>query len=379
MKKYSFHSINHHCEGEKGHFYNYHLSVQQAALSCCKSVNVYIPFKAHFFEEPPGWIRFFNPFNSRRKRRRFWRDLCRLFRKKEQDKRIFFLEFFGKKDFTLIALAAIFFAKKSDQFWVLYRLDFKGREKKSIQLFSKLLQWRLKDHFIPLTDSELLADIFSRWFGKRPLVMPIPHTFVSKEKKKQQKRLICYVGGGRQNQGREILSTLMTLPDPASKRFEFSLPGDFLFPPIENKLRVKLRKISTTKKEYQAAIDRCDIFLLPCDPIAYKRGTSGLFVEAVVSGKLPFVKEGSWLAHELRRFDLSELIIDWESHEIFSQLILLIEDKRVREKFKVMQSTYQNYHSEQNFSAIFQKLTNLIDSDSFHAAEIDGANPLVAR
>ena len=107
---------------------------------------------------------------------------------------------------------------------------------------------------------------------------------------------------------------------------------------------------SLSREEYLTWLLGSDIILLPYDPIIYRMATSGIFVEAVCAGKIPLVKKGSWLAHELIKFDLTELIVDWENPLFFSHLTFLIKSVKIREKLEIMQLTYQQFHSVESFS-----------------------------
>jgi len=101
------------------------------------------------------------------------------------------------------------------------------------------------------------------------------------------------------------------------------------------------------REEYVAQLAKSDIILLPYDPVAYYARTSGLFVEAICAGKVVFTREGSWLAHELHRYDLHELITDFASLE---HMISIAQDAEVLKKLARMQQAYQKFHSVENFA-----------------------------
>jgi hypothetical protein len=144
----TFHSIAYFAQNEgAGHFYHYHRAVQKAMELHLNQVSVYVPQNADFAETPPGWKKWFNSFYNRRNRKKFWKDCVRLFQQPSTTSRIFFIEFFGRRDFLLYSLAATLFAGKKDLFWILYRDDLTIRRKKDlkvIRLFSKLLKWKFK-------------------------------------------------------------------------------------------------------------------------------------------------------------------------------------------------------------------------------------------
>ena len=362
----TFHSIAYFAQHEgSGHFYHFHRSVQKALEPILKDVSVYVPANAHFEYLPNGWKKWFSPFYNRSSRRKFWKDCRRLFRRPATDPRIFFIEFFGRRDFVLYSLAALLFAGKKDVLWILYRDDLNIRRKKDlkvIRLFSKLLNWKFKKRFVPLTDSELLADIYAQWFGKHPVVFPVlyaqyqPVTITPK-----QKWTCSWLGSPRSEKGSVEIARLVQIQDPASERIELDISGATYFPAVKNQISIHLRKAFLTEDEYYASLARSDIVLLPYDPLKYKMRTSGVFVESILAGKIPVVRDGSWLAYELKRFDLYELILDWEHPQFFTHLLSIVESPALLPKLVRMQQAYLNFHGEHNFARLLQELSCACD------------------
>ena len=74
-----------------------------------------------------------------------------------------------------------------------------------------------------------------------------------------------------------------------------------------------------TRTEYLMQLAISDLVLLPYDALAYKERTSGIFIETIVAGKMPAVTRGTWMAGELARYDLSELIVDWNAPAVLTR------------------------------------------------------------
>ena len=356
----SFHSIAYFTEHEaSGYFYNYHLSVQKALLSKVTTAHVYVSNKAAFAEHPEGWKKWFSPVFNRANRRKFWKECRALYKTKSENKRIFFLEFFGRRDFVLFAASAALFSKKSDTFWILYRDDLEIRRKKDlkmIRLLSKLLQWKVKQRFIPLTDNELLADFYQGWFGRRPIVLPVVSTVYKPVEKVHKTHLrLSWLGAPRPDKGSKEISHLVQIQDPQAKNITLEVSGATHFPPPKNQLEISLRRVFLTAKEYYDSLERSDVVLLPYDQ-KYARRTSGVFVEAILAGKIPVVKEGSWLSHELKRFDLTELIVDWEDPLFFTNLFPLLQNEKILARLEKMQQAYVSFHGEKNFAESLRAL-----------------------
>jgi len=355
----TFHSIAYFAQNESsGHFYHYHKSVQEALKPHLAHVAVYVPKNSHFVNPPQHWQKWFSPFYNKSNRKKFWKDCVRLFRQKSDGKRIFFIEFFGRRDFFLYSMAAFLFAKKNDTLWVLYRDDLTIRNKKDLRMIrfcSKLL--KKKCDLKPLTDNELLADYYSPWFGQRPTVLPILTAKHSPFKVSKKKKLVCsWLGNPRPDKGAHEIAHLVEIEDPASSKIELSVSGATFFPPIKNQVDLQLRRVALAEDEYFEALSRSDVILLPYCPRLYKQRTSGVFVEAILMGKVPVVKAGSWLAHELSRFDLDELILDWNAPDFFSNLFVIVSDSKIITKLKKMQEAYLAFHGEDNFAKSLQKV-----------------------
>lgn len=360
----TFHSIAYFAQHEgSGHFYHFHRSVQKALEPILKDVSVYVPENAHFDNLPKGWKKWFSPFYNRSSRRKFWKDCTRLFRDPSTGPRIFFIEFFGRRDFVLYSLAALLFAGKNDVLWVLYRDDLNIRRKKDrkvIRFFSKLLNWKFQKRFVALTDSELLADTYAGWFGKRPMIFPVLYAKYQPVAIPTKQKWICtWLGCPRSEKGALEIARLVQIQDPVSGRIELDISGAAYFPAVKNQISIHLRKAFLTEDEYYASLSRSDIVLLPYDPVKYKLRTSGVFVESILAGKIPVVKDGSWLAHELKRFDLYELILDWEHPHFFSHLLSVVATSTLLPKLAHMQQTYLDFHGEQNFTRLLQELSNI--------------------
>ncbi len=334
--------------------------MQKALEPVLKDVYVYVPANAHFENLPKGWKKWFSPFYNRSSRRKFWKDCIRLFRGPATGPRIFFIEFFGRRDFFLYSLAALLFAGKKDVLWILYRDDLSIRRKKDLKIirfFSKVLNWKFQKRFIPLTDSELLADIYAQWFGKRPVIFPVLYAQYQPVAIPSKQKWVCtWLGSPRSEKGAAEISRLVQIQDPASERIELDISGATYFPAVKNQISIHLRKAFLSEEEYHASLSRSDIALLPYDPQKYKLRTSGVFVESILAGKIPVVRDGSWLAHELKRFDLHELILDWDHPQFFTHLLTVVGNPNLLPKLMRMQQAYLAFHGEHNFASLLQNL-----------------------
>lgn len=343
----------------EGHDYIYHLEVQKAARSLGLESYVMLPIGYGALTLPKNWISTFRKTNSAIKR---WLDFAKIFRTRSFQ-RIFFLESFTTKDLILLATAALIFLPKEDRICLLFRynLEFVRYGGKIHTLLCYLLRKKLDKNFLLLSDSELIARSLQKKWAVTVKVMPIPHGRCQHAKKNgsSNEKIHCWwPGSPREAKGLKEIQRLFSLKDPHVALCEIIVHEQTPLSSTENSLVCKRLNGNLSREEYERQLYQSDIILLPYDPIIYKESTSGIFVEAICAGKMVLVKEGSWLAHELRRFDLGALIVDWENPLFFSHLADLTKNISLKEGLCKMQEDYRKYHSVESFA---NKLSELLD------------------
>jgi len=320
----------------KGHQFAYHEAIQK---------ELDLPFQAYLSKQhridrlPKGWIPFFSKKDNRKLSplatlRRAW-EFGKLFRKKETFPRVFFLESFNTSDLCAFYLAARFYLKKQDSLLLLFRYDLKK--------IQTALAKRLRATY--LSDSAPIVEQFAQR-GLKAHLLPIPHTETVDIKPTPNKEILCWwPGQPRPAKGKKEICALLK----REKRNDFKI----LF---SQELEIKSALIPyqhlptpLLRKEYVHWLYKIDIVLLPYDPITYRSSTSGIFVETIIAGKVPLVKEGSWLSHELKKFDLHDLILDWSRPDFFSHAKYLLNSADIQKKLKKMQEAYLAYHSPKSF------------------------------
>ncbi len=111
-----------------------------------------------------------------------------------------------------------------------------------------------------------------------------------------------------------------------------------------------------------------DVILLPYDSAIYAARTSGIFCEAISAGKLTVVIDGIWIASELRRHKLDELIIDRHGDNLAERVFQLHEDAEVRRKIVEMQMAYRALHNTHGFTSalecVYQEIGGRLSSGS---------------
>lgn len=355
-----FRSFAHYATSQTGHVYGYQVFCQKALQILGKE---FIGYTTEESALPEDWVRWFPAQFKRKGRWAFWKKCAALFRQ-SRDESVFFLEYFEKHDFRLIALAAFFFLRKEDHLWIVFRDDLSCRSEriqKVISFYTKLLQKRLKNRLVLLSDSELLAEFYTDLFKQKVHVLPIPHTHFSNPRLSKETLICAWLGPPREEKGLSNILKILKSEDPISKRFIMRIPENLKERVSHPHLDLRFSKKELTREEYVTSLEESDLVLLPYDPILYRRRTSGIFIEAIAAGKMPIVKEGSWLAVELKRFDLPELVVDWEQPLFFSHLLELYHNDSIKNRLEKMQKIYAQWHTLESFS---QKVQELLDSSN---------------
>ncbi len=358
-----FHAFAYYAESEKGHHYCYLKAVEQTLERYGHRSQFYLPLNFSQCKTKSNWKRWFYPLSAPHWRLKFFLKCLKLFRRAEGNERAFFIESFRKSELPYIVFAALLFLRKNDLIYLFLRDDFtlrKSKEQKRLCFLVRLLQRRCGERLVFLTDSEGLEGLYEQRFSQPCHVMPIPHIDFSPPKAKRGEKIVClWPGAPRKEKGTQKIVRLVSLRDPLAHRFVCDiplLPGIPQPSSVQDGITMQFHSSALSRKNYLETLLSADVILLPYDPISYKRRTSGVFIEAILARKIPVVVQGSWLAGELKKFGLHELIVDWEDPLFFSNLNSLLNNHSVENKLLVMETAYREYHSLDSFGERLQKL-----------------------
>lgn len=359
---------------EVGHHYSYHLSLSEIFKRNDWQDIKFIPRECNIKNLSGNWEKKLILYQGGSKKS-VWKNFLKPFfnlypflkillkiKKDKINTKIFFFEYFSIIHLLAFYLALIFSRPKNSKLWILYRTDldqiiFKGKFHKFLHvLILKILHDKNICFF---TDSDLLKVQLEDFFEKKFNVLPIPHSKIDLKKNPRiiKDNIICWWPGGsiREEKGFENIKKLVeylsisekmiiTIADAAKNLF--SNPC------------VKFIPTNLTRKDYEKQMVSSDLILLPYISELYRFRTSGIFVESIVSGSIPVVSKDTWMAYELKKFELEKLIIDWDSKTIVNDLKSILEDTSIYEKIKFMQKSYQKFHSLENFAFLMKELVN---------------------
>lgn len=339
--------------------FSYHKAIQQLIQQTEWEHHALVPKTCAIPALPEKWIPFFHGKNERpflQTMNRFL-DFSRAFLKSRKKERIFFLESFNTADFAAFTFASLFFAKKRDTLWVLFRqntslLPCKGKVHACCM---KLLRRKRLNTF---TDSELIQKDFAQKFGLALHTVPVPHADYAFQQSNSPKKILTawWPGEPHKSHGMEEIQRLLFTDDPGASHFTFFLSRKTPLrePPA---LRFQILPDILPRELYNHFLFQSDVVLLPYDPAVYQARTSGIFIEAIIAGKIPLVKAGSWLAYELKKYDLEELIVEWDNPSFFSHIFALAQQTSIQQKLKKMREKYLSIHSTANF---FETIRHLL-------------------
>jgi glycosyltransferase involved in cell wall biosynthesis len=353
--------------GEVGHVYHYHIATQKSVKSLGWEYEAFIPKKFRINVLPDKWFPVLAADYWDIPKTAFFRlkmlfsnilPLRAIFKKEEKNEEgVIFLE-----HFELQHLASLFFSlwflKPCFQFWILHRYAH-GRAHVKTHLY-RAFHWFLerklgKERLRILTDSELLAELQRDHFSRLINVVPIPHTSIGEKIKKKGPLLLWWPGGSMQEEkGLLFIQKLaQNLPQTGDFRLILAEKGRNFFPASSSLLFIPT---ALSSEEYIKWMRTADLVLLPYSSTDYAHRTSGIFVEAICLGSIPVVSKGTWMAYELGKYGLFELVLTQDQLVSPDYLATLGTHPKLSEKLDRMRAKYRQFHSEKGFAAALRRL-----------------------
>jgi hypothetical protein len=339
MKTSTFYSLAPRLRSASGHDLAYHAAVETATRQLGLEFQALVAKDCAIDLPSAQWRPYFKQF--------FW-DLSRLLWK-QKDASLYFVETFSGAELIKLTASCLLFANKKTSVCLLFRYGLPQLYKNGRlhMFFTKVLAKRLGSRFIAVTDSEKIREGLAEALKRTVTVMPIPHTEHFPAAVSGDKPLFWWPGPPRPQKGLAEMEKL-------ARHKEASLVD--MVAAKQSGLPITLINDVLSRPEYCEQMSKSAVILLPYDPKTYQYGTSGILVEAVIAGKMPVVKAGSWLAAELERHNLSELIVDFDHPEFFSHVLSLLQSNEVQTKLRAMQAAYQEFHSITTYAYTLEKL-----------------------
>ena len=275
---------------------------------------------------------------------------------------IIFLERFIHLQLFSLTVALSLIPRKNIQVWLLYRRDTHHDKTRSIYKFLHQIIHQLlpKNQFKFLTDSELLANSLSDYFQEKITVMPIPHTDIccpEKESKRETEIFCWWPGSPRLEKGWDILKLITQESVKEGKKICLIATKNSDLIPHPEGINIKNTKNNLTREEYSEWLCLSDIILLPYHADAYKERTSGIFTECIIAGKIPLVTPNTWMAQELKNYQLEDLIIAWDNaQKVCDRIISLMANPSIHAQIMIMQKDFKQFHNLDNYAQTMQDI-----------------------
>jgi hypothetical protein len=208
-----------------------------------------------------------------------------------------------------------------------------------------------------LTDTRPLSASNGRVLGRPIVVLPIPHTdsdLGSHAAAGQAgTRLDCWwPGRPRPEKGLDAVRRLVSLEDRGEPRLCLIAADSAGLAPRPDGVDVATVPDPLSRTEYCDAMQRASVVLLPYDGPAYAERSSGIFVEAVVAGKIVLTSAGSWMASELERHGLGRFVIDWAAPDLPDRIRRVALEGMATDAFASVRQEYQAFHNVSSFTRV---------------------------
>ena len=158
-------------------------------------------------------------------------------------------------------------------------------------------------------------------------------------------QLVCWLFITRLEQGLELLPRMI---DHRSAR---NFPKKFIKCFVSEKARIKenaeIELVSLpylSEEDYRLHFSECEVVLLPYNAHSFAGSPSMVFVEAIATCKIPIVSDRTVMARELRKFELGDLVMDFDNEFSWAVINDIRKDISIRARLKLMAESYIREH-----------------------------------
>jgi hypothetical protein len=216
------------------------------------------------------------------------------------------------------------------------------------------------------SETDTVAEELRRAFGKPVHLLPMPQIVQPHEPAtlpawattpERQGKLVCWWPGvPAHDKGLVVVRQLAASTAPEACQVVIVADQRAHLAPAPGGCGVIGLPNNLTRAEYAGWLKTMDIALLPYLPGAYAHRTSGVFADAICMGKIPVVTGGTWMARELSRYGLDQLILDWDSPTLLADLIRIAADPAIFTGLARMRADYQAFHSVAGYAAVLERV-----------------------
>lgn len=371
-----------------GHNFYYLKSVEKACESIGWNFSAILPKKNLIENLPAHWVKSLDcpilkvcyelvekkPYKRPRKKERFKqrlkyyyslaKSLKAMSNKDQFQKRVLFYEAFSLSDIQLVLKLLKILRLSNTEVWLMMRYPHSFYAEKELCEYKKLIAKAKAGHW-PLklvADTELLAVDLSEYFDFPVTVFPIPMTQLGQPSKTNNDSIICWWPGVvRADKGLDIIQQFAASENATNSKITLVAAESAHLTLQSNGPKIKLLTDHLSKEDYIHYFNQSDVILLPYNEPRYQKSSSNIFMEAVLSDSIPLVYPDTWMAYELSRFDLDELIIDWSPEHLSDKIVKLHQNKNIRDKLAKLKKKYSEFHTIDSYG---QTMLHLANADS---------------
>ena len=261
---------------------------------------------------------------------------------------------------TVLSIFFYFSSRKLNKILIYYRIDIsKNVIKKILFNLCSLLLKSTCDKYYVLTDNKKLNNIFKKTYAFKSKVLPIPHILrinTNQTKKNKKKFSLWIPGPFRPDKG---ITNTISIINMISNDEKFSIkvnPGfkKFFLKKIQN---IEFTHTNLNQHRYSTMLAHSDAILIPYDHKSYRYRTSGIFLESISAKKITLVSADTWMADELAKNKLGQLIIkDWSNDNFLKLIEKVYYDRKINHYLKNMQKKYLKIHGPKPFINDLEKI-----------------------
>ncbi|MCC7359397.1 MAG: hypothetical protein IT317_07965 [Anaerolineales bacterium] len=374
-------SIMYCLDSEQGHIFSYNRAFGEAARLLGWEHRATVRAAARVAELPPGWTRtlgaqrYFFRGGLPLKFEKEWRLIVTLARylrallRTETRPIILVLEWFHLVHLFAFCASLLAVPRRRElSALFVYRFAFpNNRDRILYKLIMAVVRALIgREHVTIFTETEVAAAALRRDLGQPAHLLPIPNVVLPDEPvsppawastPERAGKLVCWWPGvPAVDKGLALIERLTTLASPAARELVVVADQRAGLSPHPGGCGVHLLADHLSRAEYAGWLATMDVALLPYAPSAYANRTSGVLADAVCMGKLPVVRDGTWLARELRRYALEALIVDWDDPDLPQTLISLAQDAAVRAQLERMSADYLAFHGIRGYARTLERV-----------------------
>lgn len=356
---------------ELGHSLIYTQHIEKAVMHNLWIFKALVPKKAVLPSLSPNWVNQINcptvrhwyEYIEKKKYRRpkkrvrakerlfYYISLYRLIKKemKAHPKSRFFLFFeaFAQTDIALITHLLKWLPAKRMTIGLVHRYQ-SSTLGKDVQRYQKHHEKILKSkaQLRLFTDSDLLKKDLEPYFNYPIDVLPIHYIESDLYSPKGLESVVTawWPGLVREGKGLKIINEYLASESTKNQYIKLVLSEECSANKKDSGPQTHFVAKHLSREDYLKWLQNSDVILLPYNDPHYQKATSSIFIEAVMAGKMPLVYPNTWMAYELTKHHLKELISSWDSNLLSQEILDKVNDSKIREKLEKMRKAYVGFH-----------------------------------